>query len=280
MAEWTRSTPWRQGSILDHKLLAALAQGHPNEHPAPNIGVVVSHDCDIAANPRIEPNIEVIPATFLPEEDGSLTHAKDPRRLHLTLTKPATGQKCFAEFNATEKRQISKEQLANALPSDDYFLPAKELEILRRWLAARYRRHAFSDEFEKRFRKVEDKLREALKKSSSHLRAILFDLDDDSGADSTGAESPYALDIYLIYTSQSNPGESLRVAESTKEKIEKAFKNKYKQSGEWTEIELRSCEVVSDKALTYSQYLELAEWRSEGLSLKSDPIGPMTEENS
>jgi hypothetical protein len=144
-------------------------------------------------------------------------------------------------------------------------------------LAARYRRHAFSDAFEMRFKKVEGRFREILKASSNHLRAILFDVDDDSRADSVDADAPYVLDIYLVYTGQSGSGESLKIAQSTKEKVEKVFQNKYKRNGEWSEIELRSCEVVSDDALTYAQYLQFSEWRSEGLSLRSDPIGPMTE---
>ena len=277
MAEWPRSTPWRQGSILADELLAALAPGFEVPNRKVDIAVVISHDCDIAANPDIEPTIEVIPAIFLPNEDGSLTHAKDPRRLHLTLTKRSTGKQYFAEFKATEKLNIPKEHFAGQLPSSEFFLDAKELEILRRWLAARYRRHAFSDAFEMRFKKVEGRFREILKASSNHLRAILFDVDDDSRADSVDADAPYVLDIYLVYTGQSGSGESLKIAQSTKEKVEKVFQNKYKRNGEWSEIELRSCEVVSDDALTYAQYLQFSEWRSEGLSLRSDPIGPMTE---
>lgn len=277
MVEWTRSTPWRQGSILGYELLAALAQSSEIPNRKADIAVVISHDCDIAASPDIEPTIEVIPAVFLHNEDGSLTHAKDPRRLHLTLTMRGTGKQYFAEFKAIEKLNIPKEQFAGQHPSGEFVLGAKELEILRRWLAARYRRHAFSDAFEERFKKVERKFREILKTSSSHLRAILFDVDDNSGEDSVGADTPHVLDIYLIYTSQSGPGESLKIAQSTKQKIEKAFQNKYKRNGEWSEIELRSCEVVADDALKYAQYLQLSEWRSEGLSLRSDPIGPMTE---
>ena len=70
------------------------------------------------------------------------------------------------------------------------------------------------------------------------------------------------------------------MAEAAKVKIEKAFQDKYKRDGRWQQIELRSCEVLSDNALTYVQYLQFAEWRSEGLSLRSDPPGPMTEEKS
>jgi hypothetical protein len=280
MLEWTRSTPWRQGSILGDELLAVLAHGVEIPNRKVDIAVVISHDCDIAANTDIEPTVEVIPAVFIPNEDGSLTHAKDPRRLHLTLTERSTGKQYFAEFKANEKLKVPKDKFVGLIPSGEFILGPKGLEIMRRWLAARYRRHAFSDAFEMRFEKVAGRFREILKASGSHLRAILFDVDDDSDADSVGADAPYVLDIYLIYTSQSGSGESLKMAQSTKEKVEKAFQNKYKRDGQWSGIELRSCEVLSDNALTYAQYLQLSEWRSEGLSLRSDPIGPMTEENS
>lgn len=280
MVEWPRSTQWRQGSILNRGLLSSSEQSFAGPSQGTDIAVVVSHDCDIAANPVTEPGIEVIPVAFLPNESGSLTHAKDPRRLHLKVIHRNTGNPNFVEFKATDKTQIPKEQFFGLLPSEEYELAPKELEILRRWLAARYRRHAFSDEFEQRFQKVEQKFKEILKQSSNHLRAILFDVDEDSGKDSTGISTAYVLDIYLVYTGEDVSEESLKVAQCTKAKIEKAFQSKYRHAGEWSGIELRSCEVISDHALSYKQYLDLAEWRSEGLSLRSDPVGPMTEENS
>lgn len=276
MAEWTRSTPWRQGSILDQETFDAFAESRPATHPKADIAVVVSHDCDIAANPYIEPVVEVIPGTFLIKEDGSLTHAKEARKLHLAITDPSTGQSRFVELKATGKFQIRKEQLADHVPSSKLFVTAKGLEILRRWLSARYRRHAFSDAFEKRFDNVEGKFREILKKSSDHLRAILFDLDEGPTVESAELDDPYILDIYFVYTSEPNSSESLKAAQIAKGKIEKAFQDKYKDAGKWKGIELRSCEIISDEALTYAQYLQLVEWRSEGLSLRSDPFGPMT----
>lgn len=244
------------------------------------VAIVISHDCDLAANPALEPTIEVIAGTFLPKEDGSFTHAKNTRKLHLPITESRADHQRFAEFRATGKFQIAKEQLADHVPSGNLFITANALGILRRWLAARYRRHAFPDAFEARFDKVEDKFRDALKPSSRHLRAILFDLDEEQQVDLTNPDDTYTLDIYLVYTSQPDFNRSLEVAEATKAKVEGAFQDKYKHAGPWKEIELRSCDVISDDALTYAQYLQLAEWRSEGLSLRTDPPGPMTEEKS
>jgi hypothetical protein len=280
MTEWTRSTPWRQGSILDQELLGALAQSCSAASQKADIAVVVSHDCDIAANPVTEPIIEMISGRFLRAEDGSITNAKNARKLCVTITEYPKGQQHFSELRATQKFQISKEQLADKNPSSRFVLGSRELEILRRWLAARYRRHAFPDAFEKQFDKVEKKFREILRKSSDHLLAILFNMVEESDADSGSADGTYILDIYLIYTSDDNSMESLKTAQATKAKIEEAFQSTYKRSGEWKEIELRSCDVMADNALTYAEYRQLVEWRSEGLSLRSDPFGPMTDENS
>jgi hypothetical protein len=280
MVEWQRSTPWRQGSILNRRMLSSCDRTSADLPEGIDVAIVVSHDCDIAADPGVEPGIEVIPINFVTKENGSLTHAKNPRRLHLNLTRRSTGEQYFGEFKATDKYQIPKEQFAGLLPSEEYMLAPEELEILRRWLAARYRRHAFSDEFEKRFKKVEQKLREILMPSSNHLRAILFYVDEDLGTGLAEDSAPYPVDMLLIYTSDDASEESLKVAEAAKAKIEKTFQNKYRHAGEWHEIELRSCDVISDNAITYKQYLQFAEWRCEDLSLRSGPVGPMTEENS
>jgi hypothetical protein len=277
MTEWSRSSPWRQGSILDHELVAVFARSFGDPPTEADFAIVVSHDCDIAASPTSEPYIEVISGTFVPEQNGSLTHAKDARRLHLSIMRADQPQ--FAELKATNKFQISKEQFAGKQPSSKLVVGSKDLGILRRWLAARYRRHAFPDKFEERFDRVEPKFRDILKRSNTHLRAILFDLEDPS-SDSADPDAPYILDIYLIYTGGSDFTEALKVAQSTKSKIEKAFQGRYQHNGEWKDIELRNCDVMSDEALSYFQYLQLAEWRSEGLSLRSDPFEPMTEENS
>ncbi len=279
MAEWTRSTPWRQGSILDQVTLDALRAQSPAV-PDADIGIVITHDCDIAASITTEPVIEIVPGRFVEEENGSFTHSKDPRTLHLTIQERTTTAQRVVELKAPGKCPLPKEQLADSVPSTQFALAAKELTILRRWLAARYRRHAFPDTFEEAFDKVEGKFRDILKGSSNHLRAVLFDLDEDSRATTESGGPYYRLDIYLIYTNQPNHDASHNAAQTAKVKIEKAFRDKYRPAGEWQQIELTSCEVMSDNALPYALYLNLVEWRAEGLSLRSDPFGPMTEENA
>jgi hypothetical protein len=145
-------------------------------------------------------------------------------------------------------------------------------------VAARYRRHAFPDAFENRFNKVKERFLNALKGSSNHIRAVLFDLDEEQIIDPANLDDPYVLDIYLLYTSEPNSQESLKIANATRALLLDAFKKTYAPRGVWQSIELRLCDVISDQAFTYAQYLMFKEWRTEDMSLLSDPPGPMTEE--
>jgi hypothetical protein len=99
----TRQHP-RSGNI------SRVCNGPSRSSQKVDFAVIVSHDCDIAANPAIEPVVEAIPGVFVEKEDGSLPHAKETRRLHLGMTNVRSGQQRFAEFRATDKLRISKRE--------------------------------------------------------------------------------------------------------------------------------------------------------------------------
>ena len=100
MAEWDRNNPWRQGHVLPHDAATALSLLH-SESPDDTLVVVVSHDCDLACDPMREPNMEVIIARRIEKADGSCTHSKNARKLHLEFM--SQGGSIFAELQATKK---------------------------------------------------------------------------------------------------------------------------------------------------------------------------------
>ncbi len=65
-----------------------------------------------------------------------------------------------------------------------------------------------------------------------------------------------------------------------KKAIQTAFENKLfdKHSGEWKNIELRYCDVISEEALTYRQFSLMKPWRLEHISLGADQHQPMLTE--
>jgi hypothetical protein len=101
---------------------------------------------------------------------------------------------------------------------------------------------------------------------------ILFNLTEDE--DSAG-KPLFVIDIYLLYSTALNPATALEAASQAKDRIQELFEDEFMSSGEWTEIELRACTVISEEALTYRMYRELGEWRFEQLSLESEPFKPL-----
>jgi hypothetical protein len=145
MAVWARDTPWRQGHVLSSEATRALVG---ETRSADTRVVVISHDCDLAQDEAIEPSVEVLVGRQIPSADGNYSYAKNARRLHLTLT--GGGEHIVVDLVAGSKNSILKQDLAEHQPEAALLMTGAEREILQRWLAARYRRSAFPDEFNRR----------------------------------------------------------------------------------------------------------------------------------
>ena len=186
----------------------------------------------------------------------------------------------FLELAARNKTRVLKNALADEIPNTEFELDPSNRSILQRWLAARYRRSAFPDEFEKRLNEsgASSRLSKILKPAGQHIRAIFFDVDQGEEVQRNGPDDTYTLSIVLLHTSQPNGDESEVVALKAKEEIESGFEDLFfKKNNRWTEIELQDCTVMSDEALSYGQSHILKEWRLEHLSLRDDPAQPMME---
>src|SRR5271166_411944 len=94
----------------------------------------------------------------------------------------------------------------------NYF--GKVNNILQRWLAARYRRSAFPDEFDRRLERtgVRDRLSKILKSAGTLVAAIYFDVDQGEEISRTGPDDPYTLAIYLLFSTDADPQAAEREA--------------------------------------------------------------------
>src|SRR5215469_2998547 len=147
MTGWSRKTPWKQGQVLPDEAVAELGLRSANS-PEKTLVVVISHDCDLAASPEKEPNVEVIIGQEIESLNGNFTHAKTARVLHLSFF--AESGRRGVELRAARKTVIAKSDLVAFQPRRDLSLDPQGHSILQRWLAARYRRAAFPDAFERR----------------------------------------------------------------------------------------------------------------------------------
>jgi len=248
MSGWNRATPWRQGHLLDDDTVKALALSN-SESPDKTAVMVISHDCDLAQPIEREPYVEVIVGRFLEEKaNGNFTHAKNIRKLHLEQS--SSSESLTVELVATCKTRISKQQLAGAKPSSNFRLSTLELSVLQNWLAARYRRAAFPDEFDRRLKdqtKLAEKIRAILKTRGEHIDAIFFDVDNGEDTAHSGVDDPFKLAVYLIYSTQKDEETAREDAEAAAELFDKAFREKcLTKERRWEWIELVVCEAMAE----------------------------------
>jgi hypothetical protein len=139
------------------------------------LGVVLSHDCDLARGPEKEPWVEII--VVRPIEgpaQGSQTRMKNPRVLdfHGRLDgTPITGRVLAADRNL-----IPKAHLAGRSPSA--FLETDPAGLLAAWIARRYIREAFPTEFDRRWSSARKAIRDHLRATGEYLEAIYLRLDE------------------------------------------------------------------------------------------------------
>lgn len=145
------------------------------------IGVVLSHDCDLARGPEKEPWVEII--IVRPIEgpaQGNQTRMKSPRLLdfHGRLDgTPITGR-----VLAADRILAPKARLAGRSPAG--FLETHPAGLLPAWISRRYIREAFPTEFDKRWSPARKAIRDHLRATGEHLEAIYLRLEErDLGPD-------------------------------------------------------------------------------------------------
>lgn len=279
MVEWDRRTPWRQGHVLAAETVTALRLV-PDADLLSTVVVVVSHDCDLAQDPATEPLIEIIVGRRVNTADGNFTHGKNPRRLHLCAVE-AGGAVCV-ELTATERQAVPKVNLAEHAPSATIVIDAASRNTLQYWLAARYRRSAFPDEFDNYLDKkgIARRLAKILEPLGNHIVALFFDVDEGTERAHESADDPFTLSIDLLYSTDNDPAAAEAAAIKAAEEIIKAFRDRCfdAKSRRWSAIELLACTPISDEALTYAMSLRLKRWNADYISLRGDPVQPIIEE--
>jgi hypothetical protein len=278
MAAWDRDTPWRQGHVLTSESGAALGVMRPEDAGTAMV-IVISHDCDLTQSPGTEPLVEVIVGSRIAAANGNFTHAKNSRRLHLECS--VDGTTTYLDLWAQGKTEIKKTELAKHAPSANVVIKPEDRSVLQRWLAARYRRAAFPDEFERRLNDtgLYKRIAKILEPLGTHLVAVFFDVDDGEEAKRKGAEDRYTLRIDLLYSTEEDPVAALEAAEKAAMSISAAFRERCFVPGTgWQWIELVGCEPISDEAMTYAMSTQLKKWNMDYLSLRADPPAePMQE---
>ena len=278
MADVERNeTEWRQGDVLSDAAAKALGFESP-AGTAATVVVMVTHDCDIAGSIDREPQVEVIVGTRIAAL-GVDTNAKTARRLHVSYR--TDDGDVPVELLATEKRYLPKTDVLAASPREGWSLSPESLVTLQQWLAARYRRAAFADEFERRLKarpgEVDRKLAKALVAAGVHVLACFFDVDGGEEVDRREPADVYSLRITLLYDSTQDEPKAYEATQGAVEAIEAAFEKAFFVGGRWQNVQLLSCEAMSDNVMTVAYSRLLKRWRLDHMSLAADPQQPLVE---
>jgi len=244
------------------------------------IVLIISHDCDIASDPSIEPNIEAITGTKVTGANGNFTNGKNPRRLHLAATE--AGTTIWIELTAGARLVIPKTHLAKYDPCPKTSLSPANRNRLQAWLAARYRRSAFPDKFDVQLSKtgVYDRLTKILKPLDDHIIAVFFDVDEGVEREHADEGDPFTLTIDLLYSTENDPAAAEAAATKACNEITQVFRERCfdSNSQSWRAVELLECSAISDQALTYADSIKLKRWNADYISLRAEPSKPMIAE--
>ncbi|WP_445620645.1 hypothetical protein ACUN8C_01670 [Kushneria sp. Sum13] len=272
-------TGFRQGDLAIYEGSLTTISG---ENLADQKIVIISHDCDIARNLETEPLLEIILANVITKEDPQLCHARNSRRLHLKYT-GSSNDDIWLELTQHKKTYICKESFSSEgiLQTDkSYYLPANEKRILKQWLASRYGRPAFPNEFERRLashKNFERKLRKAIDQAGDCISGIFMTLDDASDVELQEGEA-YPLRIIIVYdTFNYVMDESEETASQLSERIKSLFKDNFERDGKAEEIDLEECDIIAHTQFSFAQMKEYSQWRVEHLSLTEDGNGEFME---
>lgn len=278
MGEWNRDTPWRQGHLLGSDAVVALGLRHAVE-PGRTLVIVASHDCDLTQHPDGEPVVEVVVGRLLTEKDGTYVHAKSARKLHVEF---AGTSACWGEFEANAKVNIDKWALNEFKPCTNATLSPENQATFQMWLASRYRRSAFPDEFERRLireTKLHEKIAKAVRSHGELIAGVFFDVDGNVEVTREGPDDTYTLDITILHAADPDFDAAEKAGLEAARVIEKAFNDKlFAPAKKWQHIELRSCEALSESVLTYQVFKQLKRWRLDHISLAAAPQQPVPAE--
>lgn len=271
------STPWRQGHLLTPESTKALGLGRTDDGEF--VAVVVSHDCDI--HNKKERFVEVIVGKVLARLDKQFERARSPRQLHMSA--PASNGS-DADRNVELRhedlvRVPTKDFFDTAHRDDQYGIDPTEKRALKQWLAARYGRPAFPDDFERYLRKeyrnkrtVEKGIAEIVADEEGVLIGLFLDLGKYRTEDPPKGE-PFGIRIYVVYDASDSPEKARAYSEAVAENLTALFVEAYGQEDVATEISLEKCSAVADFEFRLADIRRMDQWRLEYMSFQQEPPG-------
>lgn len=137
-------TVWRQGDLLSPIDAVGLGVVEP-AHRDIRRAMIISHSCDIASTVEIEPHVELLIGKVIHSGEANAQNGHSIRQLHLGSESDSGPE--WVSYGIAERREISKIDLFQYEPWIERHYTSEQRGLLRRWLAQRYARSEFPDNF-------------------------------------------------------------------------------------------------------------------------------------
>lgn len=247
-----RERGWRQGCLLDGAVVRSLL-GDDDDLFGCDDFVVLSHSCDVVCEDlEKEPTVELIGRRTIDSVDGNYAFAKSPRVWHMSAGGSAV------ELRMNLRREIGRQHLAAQHPVGS--ISDAELRILKRWMANRYARAGFADEFNRRCHPALGRITSRFKRDG-HLMSAIYLLVDDS-------ELPEEKD-YEIVVIATMLEEDFDVAER-RTRCQQLLNQVVQHLDGCGGISVTDAELRSEADVSLADLRELSRWDFDTLSLREE----------
>lgn len=187
---------WRQGSFLPPELIASASPigGAPILTSDGCLHVVVTQSCDLV-NKKIEdePWCEVLCLRPIPKLLSFRENGRNPRFLHLPVQQ--NGITSYFEAAAKDRLFLPRKALEMRPPLTTIEIDNRYLEVLTDWLAKRYTRPAFPNNFNHRLKAQESQLKRLLDEGHGLFRGFYLRMNDYG---ELSDDKPYRIKLLLV----------------------------------------------------------------------------------
>lgn len=231
-------------------LLEGLSDGSPTTED--DFAMVVSQSCDLVHHDLVnEPSATILVLKSVNVGNPDVMHCRNPRHLHFP-----TLDGLWLEARAWNQTTIPREILAKREIAGRIEISPKVLRVVLEWLAKRFTRIAFPDDFNDALKPKSKALGKLLKKNHHHFSEILMSI---SPFDELDEGQHYQVACYFLMETEvhENP-KHFAVARAVAAKLEKIF--------EECGMEVLECSAVSEGEVTVAEFNLLLNWDYDHLT--------------
>lgn len=255
---------WRQGSVLDSKLLALSREFAPKgiDVRADDWLIVTSHDCDVVNfSLEKEPVVEVLRFAVVQRKspDKQQVWGRNPRVLELERDDGKQGTQVLCA-RVHERWNLPRELLQTETPARQ--LDDKSRRLIAEWLAKRYIRAAFPSAFDQRWRSELRSWTKLLATQSQWIQGVYLRL--NTLAELTSKQD-YKVHFIVAAPADSTKDESWRDKRNDIERLISKFWEQFEPG-----IHLDGVEVLTTEELTLADIETYQRFDADWVSFADD----------